>query len=201
MTSHHFQTKRVYTTMDKFIDYYELLLISPDADSEIVERIFRVMAKRYHPDNANTNDREKFDLISEAHETLSDPAKRAAYDAGYDQQKTIQWQKYYQPTSPDNVEDETQIRFGILSALYQERKHNPSDPGVGQWQIEKLMGWPEKVLEFHIWYLKGKNWVKRLESGMLAITTDGVDTFENSEYHIGRDRMLPPPESDKGNGA
>ena len=103
--------------MDKFIDYYELLLISPDADSEIIERIFRVMAKRCHPDNANTGDREKFDLISEAHETLSDPAQRAAYDAGYDQQKTIQWQKYYQPTSPDNVEDETQIRFGILSAL------------------------------------------------------------------------------------
>jgi curved DNA-binding protein len=181
--------------MNKFIDYYDLLLISPDADKEIIERVFRVMAKRYHPDNANTSDRDKFDLISEAHETLSDPGKRAAYDAGYDEHKTVQWQKYYQSTTTDGIEDETQIRFGILSALYQERKHNPSEPGVGQWQLEKLMGWPEKVLAFHIWYLRGKNWIERMEDdGTLAITPDGVDTFENSEFHIGRDRMLPAPE-------
>ena len=82
-----------------------------------------------------------------------------------------------------------------MSALYQERKHTPSDPGMGQWQLEKIIGWPEEILAFHIWYLKGKNWIEHLESGMLAITPDGVDAFESSEFHMGRDRMLPPPDN------
>ena len=181
--------------MKKFIDYYDLMFISPDADTEIVERVFRVMAKRYHPDNAETKDRDRFDLIVEAYDILSDPVKRASYDAGYDEQKAAQWKEQYQSTTTSQgFEDETQIRFGILSTLYQERKHNPSQPGVGQWQLEKAIGLPDTVLEFHIWYLRGKKWIERLESGMLAITPDGVDKFEGSEFHIGRDRMLPPPE-------
>lgn len=179
--------------MDKFIDYYELLLISPDADNELIERVFRLMAKRYHPDNSLTGDREKFDLISKAHVTLSDPGQRAAYDAGYEAHKTEEWKKYYQAAASDDSEDETRIRFGILSALYHERRHNPSDPGLGQWQIEKITGWPEEILAFHIWYLRGKTWIEILEDGTLAITTNGVDAFENSEYHVGRDRMLPMP--------
>ena len=186
--------------MNKFIDYYDLLLVSQDADNEIVERVFRVMAKRYHPDNADTNDREKFDLIVEAYETLSDPVKRAAYDAGYEHQKAEQWRSLYQASAASKgIEDDSQIRFGILSILYQERKRSPSEPGVGQWQLEKIIGLPEKTLEFHIWYLRGKDWIERLESGMLAITPDGVDAIENSEFHMGRDRMLPAPESREGN--
>ena len=35
----------------KFIDYYELLEISPNANSGTIERMFRYFAQRYHPDN------------------------------------------------------------------------------------------------------------------------------------------------------
>ena len=41
-----------------FIDYYEILEISPNANSETVERIFRYLAMRYHPDNRETGDGE-----------------------------------------------------------------------------------------------------------------------------------------------
>jgi curved DNA-binding protein CbpA len=37
-------------------DYYEILQVSPLADSETIERVFRHLAKRYHPDNQESGD-------------------------------------------------------------------------------------------------------------------------------------------------
>ncbi len=64
----------------KFIDYYEILEISPNANSGTIERMFRYLAQRYHPDNPDTGDRPLFDAIMEAYDTLRDPIKRAQYD-------------------------------------------------------------------------------------------------------------------------
>ena len=50
----------------EFIDYYEILEISPNANSGTVERMFRYLAKRYHPDNQDTGDRLRFHLILDA---------------------------------------------------------------------------------------------------------------------------------------
>jgi hypothetical protein len=36
-------------------------------------------------------------------------------------------------------------------------------------------------VEFHVWYLKEKGWIKRIESGTLAITLEGVDRA-NTEH-------------------
>ena len=63
-----------------FTDYYEILEISPNANSETIERIFRYFAMRYHPDNRDTGDLSRFSEIVEAHNTLKDPVKRAQYD-------------------------------------------------------------------------------------------------------------------------
>jgi curved DNA-binding protein CbpA len=40
--------------INTFTDYYENLQISPNADMEMIERVFRLLAKRYHPDNTQT---------------------------------------------------------------------------------------------------------------------------------------------------
>ena len=49
-----------------FIDYYELLEISPNANSETIERIFRYFALRYHPDNSDTGDLSRYhDVVVE----------------------------------------------------------------------------------------------------------------------------------------
>ena len=45
------------TEASKFIDYYETLEISPNANSGTIERMFRYLAQRYHPDNKDTGDR------------------------------------------------------------------------------------------------------------------------------------------------
>ena len=72
-----------------FMDYYEDLQVSANADQETIERVYRLLAKRYHPDNQLTGDIEKFDFITKSYKVLSDPEKRAAYDAGYSDRKNI----------------------------------------------------------------------------------------------------------------
>ena len=39
-----------------FVDYYEVLQLSQTANADTVERVYRLLAKRYHPDNRETGD-------------------------------------------------------------------------------------------------------------------------------------------------
>lgn len=66
----------------EYQDYYEILGVPRNADEKEIKKAFRRLARQYHPD-ANRDDpqaAEKFKRINEAHEVLSDPAKRARYD-------------------------------------------------------------------------------------------------------------------------
>ena len=63
-------------------NFYEFLQISPHAKPETIHRIYRFLAARYHPDNKLTGDLEKFLLLNQAYEVLSDPERRAECDTG-----------------------------------------------------------------------------------------------------------------------
>ncbi len=64
-----------------FIDFYELLGISPNASREEIEQAFRELARRYHPDlNPDPEAQEHFRLLVQARETLLDPKRRTLYD-------------------------------------------------------------------------------------------------------------------------
>jgi hypothetical protein len=57
--------------------------------------------------------------------------------------------------------------------------------------MERLLGCPSEHLEFHIWYLRQKNWIERLENGLLAITAAGVDkVIEQNNIMLRSDRLL-----------
>ena len=63
-------------------DYYEVLGVARDADAKTIKNAFRQLARRYHPDTSTEPDAEqRFKEIAEAYGVLSDPAKRASYDA------------------------------------------------------------------------------------------------------------------------
>jgi molecular chaperone DnaJ len=63
-------------------DYYEVLGIPRDAEQKAIKEAFRQLALRYHPDrNKEPGAEAKFKEIAEAYAVLSDPRKRADYDA------------------------------------------------------------------------------------------------------------------------
>ena len=59
-------------------DHYETLQLSSSADPETVERVYRLLAKRFHPDNDVSGDPARFSQVQAAYEVLSDPRARAA---------------------------------------------------------------------------------------------------------------------------
>ena len=63
-------------------DYYSVLGVPRSAADKDIRDAFRKLARQYHPDvnPGNAEAEERFKQISSAHEVLSDPETRAAYD-------------------------------------------------------------------------------------------------------------------------
>src|SRR5689334_23631488 len=65
-------------------DYYKTLGVGKNATDEEIKKAYRKLARQYHPDRnpGNKKAEERFKEISQAHDVLSDPEKRKAYDRG-----------------------------------------------------------------------------------------------------------------------
>jgi hypothetical protein len=156
-------------------DHYEVLQVSPRADHETIQRVFRHLAKRFHPDNTESGDPERFKVVMEAFRVLSQPKLRAKYDAAYEQVRETRWRIFDQETSANDVAADRRVRVAALSLLYAARRNDPDRPGIGVVELERLLGCPEEHMKFHLWYLKENGWIQRTESGAFAITATGVD--------------------------
>jgi len=159
----------------ELVDYYELLEISPNANSETIERMFRYFAQRYHPDNRQTGDRSRFDVIVEAHNALKDPVKRAQYDIEYQNQSNVRSKLIDQVNDSNGIWQDIDIQNKLLSLLYVKCRQDVREPGIGNAELERLSRCPAEHLEFHLWYLREKGWIRKTENGTFAITVEGVD--------------------------
>ena len=155
-------------------DLYEILEVNPNASQATIERMFRYLAQRYHPDR-DTGDADRFDQIAKAYATLKEPESRAAYDSRHKTNLDYQWSLVEEAGDNDNFDKDSMIQERVLSVLYTKRKRDPREPGLGSIQLERLTGCPHEMLDFHLWYLKDKGWIMRMENGSVAITADGVD--------------------------
>src|SRR5215469_9183914 len=66
--------------MDTPDNYYTILGVPIDADSDTLKRAYRQLARRYHPDLAGPEGALQMKRINRAYDVLSDPQKRLNYD-------------------------------------------------------------------------------------------------------------------------
>jgi len=176
---------------EPFTDHYEVLQVHPNAESETVDRVYRLLAKRYHPDNPRTGDPQRFDAVTKAYRVLSDPKKRASFHARYEANHLERWHTFFRASPRETVHRDKIIYQSILSSLYLTRRRDAQKPGLGILELEKLLGLGEKDLEFYFWYLKEKGWIQLLDGGKYAITVSGVEAVIQDDLLLRKDRFLP----------
>ncbi len=116
----------------KLVDYYLFFQISPQADHETIHRVYRFLAARFHPDNQDTGNPDMFDLLQRGYEILSNPARRAEYDA-YRERDEQSLKLVPLSTSidfMDSLDGELNRRLAVLAVLYIKRRSTPHLPEV-----------------------------------------------------------------------
>ena len=173
--------------MSDFVNHYEILEISSSASFETVERVFRYLAKRYHPDSSEHGDIQKFAQIAEAYEVVGSPERRASFDLELNKQKAVEVEL---DKGAASIGDDTADRHRLLSLFYAQRRKDIKKPGLGINSVEQMMGIPVEVLDFHVWFFRERGWIQREEGGAISITADGVEKLEASaERQAEQDRL------------
>ena len=175
--------------MAELVDHYETLQISPNADADTVQRVFRLLAQRYHPDNKETGNEVKFRTLHEAYSVLSVAEKRAQYDVHHQALRQERWRFAASVKTNDDFEIEQQVRGTILEILYARRRAEPGNPSFSPYELSQLTGQPREHLEFTVWYLLQKKFVTRDDQSRLTITADGVDYVEQNRGLSARRRL------------
>lgn len=165
-------------TDETFVDYYELMQISPNAEAGTVQRVFRMLAARYHPDNPQTGDMDRFLMLNRAYRTLIDPGLRAEYDAELQLRRATPIGVFNLKEFTLGIDGENNRRMGLLCLLYNRRRSDPDRPGVSVLELETMMSIPREHLMFTIWYLKEKDLIRSDQNSDLVISFQGADFVE-----------------------
>jgi len=163
-----------------FVDYYEVLQISQNAELETIKRVYKMLAVRLHPDNPSTGDPDRFLLLKRAFETLSDPEKRAKYDYEFSNRSDQPLPVFEMSEFAVGVDGEMNRRIGILCLLYNARRNDEDNPGMSILDLEKIMGFPREHLTFTLWYLRDRKYIANSQNSDYAITSDGIDYVEEN---------------------
>ena len=163
-----------------YVDYYETLQVSESAEAETINRVYRIFAQRYHPDNRETGNEARFREVTEAYQVLSNPEKRAQFDATHQRQRKERWRLVSAGAeSENNFELEQVVRLTVLEALYTKRRLEPQNPGIFLLELEKMIGRPREHLEFTIWFLSQKRLINT-DDARMYLTADGAEYLEES---------------------
>ena len=172
-------------------NYYETLQLSDKAELDTIHRVYRLLALRFHPDNQETGNADRFRLIHEAYSVLGDPEQRARYDIAHQEHRQNRPRLASSGTgSAHDFEIERMLRFAVLQALYTQRRLEPARPSVFVLDLEDLLDTPREHLEFTIWYLVQKKLVQRGDNSQLLITAEGADYLEENHLASAQVRRL-----------
>lgn len=126
----------IYNREDKDMDknYYEILEIDKKASPEIVEKAYKTLVKKYHPDLQDVSKKQfyedKLKLINEAYEVLSVPEKRKVYD--------LTFPKDIPPISTEDYEALYNENRSLKNKIEQAREENVRRQNFNNYQEESF---------------------------------------------------------------
>ena len=175
---------------ERVIDYYETLHISPNADADMIGRVYRLLAQRFHPDNVATGNAARFRDVHQAYTVLSNPESRARYDATHARMKKERWRLISAGTHSENdFQAEQTLRLTLLEVLYTRRRTDSRNPGLFPAELEEMTGHPPEHMEFTLWFLIQKGLLSRSDNSRIVITAPGVEYLEEHYESNARGRL------------
>lgn len=139
-------------------NYYDDLEINKNASQEVIEKVYKVLAKKYHPDTTQEPDKqlaeEKFKMISEAYETLSNEEKRKKYDMELSQNNpSISYEQYISVirerdalnNALNNMQNEYNQFKNYINTNLQYRQNNTQQQQYNQYQQTNYIPKDENV--------------------------------------------------------
>ena len=178
---------------DDQLDYYQVLQVSRLADPDTIRRIFHVLAQRYHPDNRETGDQEKFRHVVDAHAVLGDPEKRAAHDVFLAGEDKVRFKIFDSLQSTEGVQAEVRKRQGILRLLYAKRLTDTTQPTMRGRDFAEMLACPAEHLDFALWMLREQRLIQRSDSNHFEITWQGVQAFEAEQGDYSKKALIALP--------
>jgi curved DNA-binding protein CbpA len=164
----------------KFQDHYTILGIDPKSDMDRILAAYTKVSEKYHPDNPETGDQEKFDAVAMAFEVLSDPALRREFDKLKGVDKDDGQPRFSGLPFFEALGRESRLRVAMLCVLYDRRRTKPFTPSISMRQLENSVHATEAELNFALWYLKQRSYAGQDDKSSLLITVEGMDYLETN---------------------
>ncbi len=177
-----------------------MLQLSPNAEAPIIQCVYTVLSQRYHPGNKETRDDSIYEQLLKAKGTLSNPDRRATYDAKYKANRDSEQPVAVKAEQPEAVKQEAAIeksepvvapvsdaidiqaeqkkRSAVLEILYKRMMRSPVSAAMNTRELETELSMEKASLDVTVWYLKERQLVRTGDNGRLLITADGMDRFE-----------------------
>ena len=112
-------------------NYYEILEVNKNASPEIIEKAYKTLAKKYHPDLQSEENKQKgeeiFKQINEAYEVLSNSEKRKQYDITLEEKNPLN----------EQIEELYNENIDLKQQIYNMKKNNNSY-NIKQYDREKV---------------------------------------------------------------
>lgn len=112
-------------------NYYDILQVNKNASPEIIEKAYKVLAKKYHPDLQKEKDKKEAEEIlkeiNEAYEVLSNSEKKQKYDFSLKEQEIFEeQQKNNQQNASNNISNNKNTYTSNISKeeLLQKQKYS-----------------------------------------------------------------------------
>lgn len=174
------------------INYYEILEVSEKASKEVIEKAYKALAKKYHPDLNHDNPKDaeaKMKQLNEAFDVLIDDVKRANFDNILAKKRELEFQKNQQNTfynsdsnssanHPNNIAEANKISYSN-NGYYTDRDgnfyvntHNMDEKTKQKLQSklqEKYLEAYDAYLRQHGYKLKYKWTFKRIMQVVLTV--------------------------------